>query len=63
MLRRALRSRKRNPIVRHRGWFERARCYEAEGKRAMARKDLESILAEDSTYHGLTEALAELDPS
>ena len=59
----ALRSHKRNPIVRHRAWFERARCYEAEGKRSLARKDLESILAEDSTYHGLTEALAELDQS
>ncbi len=49
--------------MRHRAWFERARCYEAEGKRAMARKDLESILAEDSTYQGLTEELAKLDPT
>jgi hypothetical protein len=32
----------------------------AEGKRAMARKDLERILAEDSDYAGLAEALAQL---
>ena len=39
---------------------ERARCYEAEGKRALARKDLELILSEDSTYPGLQDALTEL---
>lgn len=56
----ALSSTKRNPIVRHRALIERARCYEAEGKRALARKDLERIMAEDSTYDGLAEAMAEL---
>jgi tetratricopeptide (TPR) repeat protein len=56
----ALKSKKREPVVRHRALLERARCYEAEGKRALARKDLELILSEDSSYPGLQEALAEL---
>jgi len=56
----ALKTKQRNPVIRHRAWLERARCYEREGKRSMARKDLERILAEDSTYPGLPEALAEL---
>ena len=57
----ALRSTKRNPAVRHRAWFERSRCYLEEGQRARARQDLERILAEDSDYEGLAEALAALD--
>jgi tetratricopeptide (TPR) repeat protein len=56
----ALKSKKREPVVRHRALLERARGYEAEGKRALARKDLELILSEDSTYPGLQEALTEL---
>lgn len=56
----ALKSKKREPVVRHRALLERARCYEAEGKRALARKDLELILAEDSSYPGLQSALDEL---
>jgi hypothetical protein len=60
MLKEALKSKKRAPVVRHRALLERARCYGAEGKRAMARKDLEWIMAEDSTYEGLAAALAEL---
>jgi tetratricopeptide (TPR) repeat protein len=56
----ALKSKKREPVVRHRALLERARCYEAEGKRALARKDLELILSEDSTYPGLQDALTEL---
>jgi tetratricopeptide (TPR) repeat protein len=58
--REALKSKKREPVVRHRALLERARCYEAEGKRALARRDLELILSEDSSYAGLQEALAEL---
>ena len=58
--REALRFRSRHPVVRHRALLERARCYERERKFAMARKDLERILAEDSDYPGLAEALAEL---
>lgn len=57
----ALKSKKREAVVRHRALFERARTYEAEGKRGMARKDLERIMAEDSGYDGLAEALASLD--
>ncbi len=56
----ALKTKQRTPLIRHRAWLERARCYEREGKRSLARKDLERILAEDSTYAGLAEALAEL---
>jgi tetratricopeptide (TPR) repeat protein len=56
----ALKSKKRDAVVRHRALLERARTYEAEGKRGMAKKDLERIMAEDSTYPGLSEALAEL---
>lgn len=56
----ALKSKKRDAAIRHRGLFERARTYEAEGKRAMARKDLERIMAEDSTYDGLADELAKL---
>ncbi len=56
----ALASRKRAPVIRHRALLERARTYEAEGKRALARKDLERILAEDSHYEGLAEELQAL---
>jgi len=58
--REALRFRSRHPVVRHRALLERARCYERERKFAQARKDLERILAEDSDYPGLAEALAQL---
>ena len=61
-LREALSSKARDPVIRHRAWLERARTYEAEGKRSLARKDLERIMAEDSTYPGLAESLAELTP-
>ena len=57
----ALKSKKRAPVIRHRALIERARCYEAEGKTALARKDLERILAEDATYDGLAESLAALE--
>jgi hypothetical protein len=56
----ALASRHRAPVVRHRALLERARTYEAEGKRALARKDLERILGEDSHYEGLAEELQAL---
>jgi tetratricopeptide (TPR) repeat protein len=56
----ALKSKTREAVVRHRALFERAKCYEAEGKRAMARKDLERILAEDAQYEGLREAIEQL---
>lgn len=46
--------------LKHRTLLERSLTYRAEGKKAMARKDLERILAEDSTYPGLAHALTEL---
>lgn len=57
----ALKSKKREAVIRHRALLERARTYEAEGKRGMARKDLERIMAEDASYEGLAEALASLE--
>ena len=57
----ALRIRSRDNEIRNRAWIERAACYLAEGKRGMARNDLERIMAVDSNYPGLKEALANLD--
>jgi tetratricopeptide (TPR) repeat protein len=59
-LKEALRSRARAAAIRHHGLAERAQNYLAQGKKAMARKDLERILAEDSSYEGVREQLAEL---
>jgi tetratricopeptide (TPR) repeat protein len=59
-LKEALRSPSRAREVRHFARSERARTYEAMGQRAQARKDLEKIMAEDSTYDGLAERLADL---
>jgi tetratricopeptide (TPR) repeat protein len=56
----ALRSRSRAAAIRHHALAERAQNYLAQGKKAMARKDLERILAEDSSYEGVREQLAEL---
>jgi tetratricopeptide (TPR) repeat protein len=53
----ALKSRSRAATIRHHALFERATNFEAQGKKAMARKDLERILAEDSTYPGVRERL------
>lgn len=57
----ALRIRSRDTEIRNRAWIERAACYLAEGKRGMARNDLERIMAVDSDYPGLMDALANLD--
>lgn len=59
-LKEALRSRSRAAPIRHFALSERAENYLAQGKKAMARKDLERILAEDSDYEGVRETLAEL---
>lgn len=53
----ALRSKSRPEEIRHLALSERARSYEALGRRAMARKDLERILAEDFDYEGLRERI------
>lgn len=51
----------RNPVVVHRARFERARCYQAEGKVAKARDDLGRVMAEDANFPGAAAALASLD--
>jgi tetratricopeptide (TPR) repeat protein len=56
----ALRSRSRAAPIRHMALAERAQNYLAQGKKSMARKDLERILAEDSGYEGVRDQLAEL---
>ncbi|MBW3634472.1 MAG: hypothetical protein KY456_15730 [Chloroflexi bacterium] len=56
----ALKSKKRPPEIRHLALRQRAEAYAAEGKKALARKDLERILAEDSTVPGIRERIAEL---
>ena len=59
-LKEALRSRSRAAPIRHMALAERAQNYLTQGKKAMARKDLERILAEDSSYEGVRDRLAEL---
>ncbi len=59
-LRAALAPRSRTPALRHLALSERALTYLAEGKKSMARRDLERILADDSDYPGVRETLAEL---
>jgi len=59
-LKEALRSRSRAAPIRHLALAERAQNYLGQGKKGMARKDLERILAEDSNYEGLREQLSEL---
>jgi tetratricopeptide (TPR) repeat protein len=56
----ALRSRSRTAPIRHFALAQRAQNYLAQGKKSQARKDLERILAEDSSYEGVREQLAEL---
>jgi tetratricopeptide (TPR) repeat protein len=56
----ALRSRSRAARIRHFALAQRAQNYLAQGKKSQARKDLERILAEDSSYEGVREQLAEL---
>jgi tetratricopeptide (TPR) repeat protein len=59
-LKEALRSRSRAAPIRHLALAERAENYLAQGKKSLARKDLERILAEDSDYEGVREQLSEL---
>jgi tetratricopeptide (TPR) repeat protein len=56
----ALKSKSRDPQIRHLGLSERSYTYLAENKKSMARKDLERVVAEDSNYPGIQERLAEL---
>jgi tetratricopeptide (TPR) repeat protein len=54
---RALAARSRPAILRHLGLVERGQCYLIEGKRAMARKDFQKVLAENANYPGLADHL------
>lgn len=57
-LKEALRIRSRPAELRHLALVARGHTYLAEGKKAMARKDYERVLAEDAGYPGLQEMLA-----
>jgi tetratricopeptide (TPR) repeat protein len=58
----ALRSKKRNPTIRHLALFARAQCSVEQRRFAAARKDLETILNENPSYEGLADAIAALPP-
>lgn len=60
-LKEALRVRSRPAELRHRALIERGLTYLKEGKRAMARKDFEKVLSENSVYPGLREHLANFE--
>ncbi|WP_315105357.1 DUF4236 domain-containing protein [uncultured Microbacterium sp.] len=57
-LKEALRVRSRPVELRHLALVARGHTYLAEGKKAMARKDYERVLADNAAYPGLTEMLA-----
>ncbi len=56
----ALRVRSRPAELRHRVLLERAATYLTQNKSSLARKDLEKVYAENSSYPGLREALNDL---
>ncbi|WP_234356219.1 lipopolysaccharide assembly protein LapB [Blastococcus sp. Marseille-P5729] len=57
----ALKRRSTDPAIRHRALLERAILNAQQGKKALARKDLERVIADDSTYPGIADLLAALD--
>jgi tetratricopeptide (TPR) repeat protein len=60
-LKSALRSKKRSTQLLLTARCERAAVYSSLGKKAQARKDLEIVMAEDSTFHDVSRLLAQLD--
>jgi tetratricopeptide (TPR) repeat protein len=58
---RALASKKRSEIMLHRALFERAETFSRLGKKALAIKDLEKILVDDSDYPAVQEKLDTLN--
>jgi tetratricopeptide (TPR) repeat protein len=56
----ALRYPSRAAAARHRARLERGRIYAALDQPGKARAEFEKVLADDSTYPGVAEALAEL---
>lgn len=59
----ALKSKKRNMIIRHRGHAERALTYMAEGKQSFALKEVEKIMAENPDDEGVKLILSALGES
>lgn len=57
-LKEALRPRSRPAELRQFASIERGKTYLAEGKKAMARKDFERVMAENSSFEGLADLLA-----
>jgi hypothetical protein len=57
----ALKSKSREEVIRHFALVERSKTYAAEGKKGMARKDLERVLAENANYENVRELLVALD--
>ena len=57
---RALAKKDRSEVMKHRALFERAENYTRMGKKAMAIKDLEKILVDDSDYPAVEEKLSAL---
>jgi tetratricopeptide (TPR) repeat protein len=60
-LKEALKSKKRSMIIRHRGHAERALTYMADGKRALALKEVEKIMAENPNDEGVKLILSALE--
>jgi tetratricopeptide (TPR) repeat protein len=60
VLSQALKSKKRNEDILHKGYLERSKTYLKEGKKTQAKVDLERIIAQDSEYPGLKELLSKL---
>ncbi|WP_232818965.1 lipopolysaccharide assembly protein LapB [Homoserinimonas sp. OAct 916] len=59
-LKEALRVRSRPIDLRNRAYAERAIAYLREGKKGLARKDFERVLAQDANYPGIREELERL---
>ncbi len=57
----ALKSKKRNMTIRHRGHAERALTYMAEGKQSFALKEVEKIMAENPDDEGVKLILSALE--
>lgn len=57
----ALKSKKRSMVVRHRGHAERALTYMADGKSALALKEVEKIMAENPNDEGVKLILSALE--
>lgn len=58
-LKEALRVRSRSSEIRQLANIERGKTYLAEGKKAMARKDFERVMAENSTFEGLADLISQ----